>query len=236
MSESPEPALTILSGGAANGLVSRLEPRFTRETGLAIRGDFGAVGAVRDRIVAGEAVDIIILTHALVDALADDGHAERASIRDIGTVTTGIGVQSGEPIPDVSTPEALRSLLSDATALYVPDTTRSTAGRHVAGVLAALGLASRFGPHLKEFPNGQTAMRAMAADAIPGAVGCTQITEILNTEGVDYAGDLPGAHGLATVYTAAVHSAAANADAARRLVTILTDPAEADARRAAGFA
>ena len=38
-------ALNILSGGAAQGLVTSLAPQFKTQTGLDISGEFGAVGA-----------------------------------------------------------------------------------------------------------------------------------------------------------------------------------------------
>lgn len=38
-------ALSILSGGAAQGLIASLAPRFKTLTGLDIAGEFGAVGA-----------------------------------------------------------------------------------------------------------------------------------------------------------------------------------------------
>ncbi len=65
--------LRILSGGAANGLVTALTASFTQATGLGVSGDFGAVGGMRDRVVQGEAVDLIILTRATVDQLAASG-------------------------------------------------------------------------------------------------------------------------------------------------------------------
>lgn len=225
--------LRILSGGAANGLVSRLEEQFNAQCQLTIEGDFGAVGGMRDRVVSGEAVDVVILTRSLIEELADQGHVEADSVRDLGQVVTGIAVRSGARKPAVSTASELRDLLASASALYVPHTTRSTAGKHVAAVLKALGLD--LSGRLREFSNGQSAMAAMAEDAIQGAVGCTQITEILNTEGVDYAGDLPGVHGLVTTYTAAISTAAAQPQAAAALISLLSDPSAQETREAAGF-
>lgn len=230
------PALMkILSGGAANGLVSKVESSFEAQMDHSIVGDYGAVGAMRDRILADEPVDLIILTRALIDDLAESGHVEPASIRDIGKVVTGVAVIHGQPIPAVSSAEALRQSLLQADALFVPDTVQSTAGRHVAKVLDGLGLTDVFKDRLREYPNGQTAMAAMVNEGTPRALGCTQITEILNTPGVDYAGDLPAEHGLSTVYTAAISSKAKAPAAALALINILTSPEAADRRTESGF-
>ena len=42
--------LNILSGGAAQGLVGSLAPAFKAQTGLDIAGEFGAVGAMADKL------------------------------------------------------------------------------------------------------------------------------------------------------------------------------------------
>jgi molybdate transport system substrate-binding protein len=44
--------VSLLSGGAAQGLVEALAPRFKAETGYTIAGSFGAVGAMRDRLLS----------------------------------------------------------------------------------------------------------------------------------------------------------------------------------------
>ena len=54
--------LAILSGGAAQGLVAALARQFEAETGCGIAGTFGAVGAMRDKLLAGEPADLLILT------------------------------------------------------------------------------------------------------------------------------------------------------------------------------
>ena len=44
--------LHVLSAGAAQGLVETLAPRFLAETGVALRTTFGAVGAIREKLLA----------------------------------------------------------------------------------------------------------------------------------------------------------------------------------------
>lgn len=227
--------LRLLSGGAANGLVTAVTADFTAETGMDISGDFGAVGGMRDRFRGGEAVDLVILTRAIIDQLAAEGLVLADSVADLGRVVTGIARRSGSPGVDVSSPEALRSALAAADAIYCPDPEKATAGIHFARVVDRLGLGESAKPRMRLFPNGQSAMAAMAAGVDDNPIGCTQITEILNTRGVDYVGALPGDLELATVYTAAVSAGAANPGPARRLVALLTAPERATLRRRVGF-
>ena len=226
-------ALKILSGGAANGLVNALREAFGAQAGMEIEGDFGAVGGMRDRIAAGEAVDLAILTRAAIDALVEAGRLDPGSVTDLGQVVTGIAVKRGAAHPPIDGEAALRKTFGAAEALFCPDTARATAGIHVASILDRLGLAGRI--RLEEHPNGQTAMAAMAASALDRPLGCTQVTEILNTDGVEYVGPLPPPFDLSTVYTAAVATDAAAPEAARTLVALLADPDRADLRRSVGF-
>ena len=227
--------LKILSGGAANGLVEALKEAFRAKTGIGVEGDFGAVGGMRDRVMAGESVDLVILTRTIVEDLAEAGQVEASSLADLGRVVTGIAVREGAPALVVSDEAALRQALLAADALYVPDTTKATAGIHVARVLDALGIGGEMGSRLREFPNGQTAMAAMAADGDRTPLGCTQVTEILNTPGVRYAGDLPSPHGLSTVYTAAVATRSEAPEAASTLITLLSAQEHAPLRSRVGF-
>jgi molybdate transport system substrate-binding protein len=63
-------SLKILSGGAAQGLIASLAPTFKEQTGLAIEGEFGAVGAMAGKLREGWPADIVVLTAALVADLA----------------------------------------------------------------------------------------------------------------------------------------------------------------------
>lgn len=227
--------IDLLSGGAAQGLVQALAPGFGAETGCEVAGTFGAVGAMRDRLLAGAAADLVILTAALIETLARDGHVDPSSIRDLGPVRTAIAVREGDPPPRVESPGSLRVALLGADAIYFPDPTLATAGIHFAKVLAALGIDGKLADRLRPHPNGAAAMRALAAATEPRPLGCTQATEILHVPGVTLVGPLPAEFELATVYTVAVCSRARSPDLARRFAGLLSDPASAGPRRQAGF-
>ena len=200
--------LHVLGGGASQGLVGRLEARFREQTGARLEGTFGAVGAMKERLLAGQSCDVLILTDALIAELAAGGHADGATARPVGIVKTGVAVRAGDSPPSVDSPEALKQTLLAAHGIYFPDPMKATAGIHFAKVLDRLGIAEAVSGRLRPFPNGATAMKALAEADGERLVGCTQVTEILATPGVRLVATLPDPLGLQTVYTAAVATGA----------------------------
>ena len=228
-------ALNILSGGAAQGLVASLAPKFKALTGFDIEGEFGAVGAMADKLRKGTPVDIVILTAAIVAALAEEKLVERASITDIGLVETAVAVRAGDPLVAVNDATGLRNALLAADAIFVPDTKASTAGIHVAKVLRQLGIADAVAARLRIFPNGATAMRHLATSDAVRPIGCTQSTEIISTKGVMLSGSLPPGCELSTMYTAAIATRAAGPEHARDLIDLLSGAEQRELRTRAGF-
>jgi len=228
-------SLNILSGGAAQGLVASLASAFKARTGFDIAGEYGAVGAMADKLRGGVPTDIIILTAALVAKLADEQLVAPASIADVGLVETAVAVRAGDPKVSVGDAASLRAALLAADAIFVPDTKASTAGIHIAKVLAQLGIAETMADRLKVHPNGATAMRQLAASDAARPIGCTQSTEIIATRGIVLSGPLPPECELKTMYTAAVTTHAANAGAAQILIDVLTSSDAQAARTRAGF-
>jgi molybdate transport system substrate-binding protein len=226
--------LNILSGGAAQGLVARLAPSLKAQTGFDIAGEFGAVGAMADKLRGGTPADIVILTAALIAKLAEERLIVPSSIADVGLVETAIAVRAGDPKVSVGDAAGLRAALLAADAIFVPDIKASTAGIHVAKVLQQLGIADAVTKRLEIHPNGATAMRHLAASDATRPIGCTQSTEIIATPGIVLSGPLPPGCDLKTMYTAAVTTRAANAGPAQLLIDLLTG-ADEDARRRAGF-
>jgi molybdate transport system substrate-binding protein len=228
-------ALNILSGGAAQGLVASLAPQFKAQTSLDIAGEFGAVGAMAEKMRSGTKADIIILTAAIVAKLAEEDWVVPASIADIGLVETAVAVRAGDSLVKVSDAAALRDALLAADAIFVPDIKASTAGIHVAKVLQQLGIADEVAARLQIFPNGATAMRHLAETDAVRPIGCTQSTEIISTKGVILSGALPRGCDLSTMYTAAVAVRTAHAPQAQHLIDLLIGADQREMRIRAGF-
>jgi molybdate transport system substrate-binding protein len=198
----------LLSGGAAQGLVNALKPSIETAT---------------------------ILTAALIEQLTASGHVVAGSARHLGPVKTGVAVKHGTPHPHVETAEQLKAAMLAATGIYFPDPQLATAGIHFMKVLNGLGIAETVASKLRPYPNGNTAMNAMAACDDPHVIGCTQVTEILITEGVDLVANLPLEFELATMYTAGVRSTSTCKVEAQAMIDILTSPEQAALRAKCGF-
>ena len=227
--------IRVLSGGAAQGLVEALQPSFEASIGCKVDGVFGAVGAMKSRLLAGEPVDILILSRTLFDGLARDGHVVGQSAKDIGAVQTAIAVRSGDAPPAVGSAAELRAALLASDAIHFPDPEQSTAGIHFAKVLKDLGIWDEVAGRRRPAPNGTTAMRELAAATESRPIGCTQATEILATPGIVLVAPLPAGYDLATVYSCAIATKSQVQAEAAELIASLTGDAARDSRRRLGF-
>lgn len=229
--------LHLLCAGAAQGLVKALQPQFEADTGATLQARFGAVGAMKEALLAGEPCDVMIVTEAMIDALAGDGRLQADTRAALGRVHTGIAVQVGTPHPDVATPDALKAALLASSAIYFPDAVRSTAGIHFARVTAQLGILDTLQPRFRTYPAGAIAMRELAAAQGLGLIGCTQVTEINYTPGVELVAVLPPEFELATVYSAAASTdrSAAQTALAQRFIAMLSGAGSQALRRDGGF-
>jgi molybdate transport system substrate-binding protein len=228
------PTLHVLSAGAAQGLIEALQGEFASGEGVELRASFNPVGVTVERLLAGEPCDVVVLTAALLAELATGGDVESASIASLGRVHTAIAMRAGDAAPDVSTSAALRAALLVADAIYLPDVERSTAGAHCVAMLRAMGILAETRPKLRPGPNGVSAMRELAQSSARQPIGCTQVTEIAFTPGVELLGPLPGEFELATDYGVAVATRARQQEAAGRFVALLAGPASGELRRRCG--
>jgi molybdate transport system substrate-binding protein len=228
-------SLKVLGAGAAQGITTSFAAALEQATGCVLDATFGAVGAMRDRFLAGAPCDLLILTDAQVAALQAEGRVLSGAGGPIGVVRTGIAVRKADPRPPIGDAAALSAALREADEIFLADPQLATAGIHFAGVIAQLGLESELAPRLRPHPRGHVAMHALAASTARTAIGCTQLTEIADEPGIVAVGPLPPALGLATTYRVAVAASAASPDAAHWLAAALSGDESREARRARGF-
>src|SRR5690349_13809052 len=98
--------LKILSGGAAQSVVTAVAGDFRAATGYELICTFSAVGAMKAKLLGGAPADLVILTQAQISELAAAGLLLPESCGDLGRVRTGVAVRAGEPLPDVASASA----------------------------------------------------------------------------------------------------------------------------------
>jgi molybdate transport system substrate-binding protein len=226
--------IRLLAAGATESTVRAVVGTFEKESGHTVLVTFGAVGELRDRIEGGTPADATIVTPAIIEQLARRQLVRAGSRLDLGRVGGGIAVCAGAPRPVIDTPEALRAALLQAREVHYADPARATAGAHFMKVVERLGIADAVRAKGRAAPGGKAAMEAMAR-ACDGAIGLTQVSEILSVPQVSLVGPYPAGLQSTTVYAGVLLSGASQVDGARALLRFLMSP-EVQARFArAGF-
>jgi molybdate transport system substrate-binding protein len=227
--------LNVFCAGAAQAVVTEIAAKFQRDSGNFVAANFGAVGAMKARVVAGEAADVIVLTAALIDELIQQGLVVAGSRVDLGKVGTGVAVRAGTPMPDVRDTRVLRGNLLAATRVLFPDPAVATAGKVVMNALDKMEIAGELKSRLHFFPNGYAAMNDLAQSSGLLEMGITQITEIIANKGVTLVGPLPPEVQNIAVYSAGLAARSAHPERAKELIRRLTGFNAQPLLSAAGF-
>jgi molybdate transport system substrate-binding protein len=195
--------LKIMCARSMHEVVTALAYDFTSATGNEVELSFGTVGALQQRLDAGETAHIVISAKPAIDALEKASRLAPKSRADIATIRIGVAVRAGAPAPDISTPEAFRQALVDARAVAFSDAAvGGTAGVYLARMFAELGLAEAIKEKGMPQQNGGEVARRVAEGK--AEIGMTLIAEIVPIPGVRVIGPLPKPLGSDTTYCAAV--------------------------------
>lgn len=230
----PDPAsakpLRILAAGAVKAVVLEIEAAFQAQAGRRLDLSFDAVGALRDRLLGGEAADVAILSAQALETIAARGLTRGEGIA-LGQTGVALGERPGLARLPIDTPERFREALLRAGSIGYADPERgATAGRHFRTVLDRMDLADALRGRLRMFSFGVDAVAALGRGEVEIAV--SQATEILTHPGVVYLGPFPEPYALATAYGAAALSEDAGA---RAFLARLGAPETAPVLTRAGF-
>jgi len=224
--------LRVASGGAAKEPVSQLAERFSRQTGHFVRLEFAPMGTLAQRLAARERFDVLVMTPEALAAQDRDGRVVGDSAAPLGRVGIGIAVAAGAPVPDLSSPVAIRQLLLGAKSIVYVDPALGTSGRYVADMIARLGIADEVRARTTLGSGGQVVEPVGRGEI---EIGIHQISEILPVKGVRLVGELPPEFQHYTLYVAAVPAASDHQAAARLLINRLSSGAARQKFIAAGL-
>lgn len=222
-SAPPEP-LRLLAAGATEDSVRDTIQTFEAQSGLSVSFEFGAVGALRDRVLAGEAADLVVVTPVIIQALEAQQRVRAGSRVDLGQVGGGIAVRAGDPLPAVDTPEALGQALLAADEVYYADPAIATAGAALMKVVDTLGIGDQVRAKGHIAAGGKAAMQNMTLSTAARVIGATQISEIKAVPAAVLVGGYPAPLQVQTTYSAIILERTTRADDAARLIQFFAGP------------
>lgn len=214
--------ITVLSGGAVKSAFTEAAKAWEQKTGNKVRATFAPAGDLRQKIAAGESADVLIVPRENMPEFGKAGAVAAGTERDLAGVAMGAAVRKGAPVPDISTPEALKRTLLEAKSLTYMDPSRGTSGRHFdQSVLPALGIRDEVRAKTVFGEGGFIAEKVARGEV---EIAFHQITEILPVAGVTVVGPLPAQLQKVTTYSAAIMKAAKHAAEAQSLIDYLASP------------
>ena len=220
----------VLSTNGVAAALATLGPAFERASGHRLAIGFGAAKMLRERIVAGEAFDLALLTAPVAAELAKAGKLVAANRVDLARSGVGIAVRAGSPKPDIGSTEAFkRTLLAARSIVY---STHGASGIYFAELIKRLGIADAIVPKAMLRDGGDVAVLVARGEA---ELAVQQISELLPVAGTQLVGPLPPELQSYTVFTGAVGCAAREPQAARALLAFLATPAAQKTYRATGL-
>lgn len=223
--------LSVLSSDGMQPAVRELTPQIEHSIGRRVKLQFDSSKNLVDKITAGEAFDVAILTTATLDDMIKQGKVTADSRIELARCGVGVGVRSGTPKPDISTPEAMkRTLLSAKFVTY--NSTGATAGL-VNNVFERLGIVEAMKPKVMADPVSGGAQKKVAegkADLV-----LILIPEVTQEPGVDYVGPLPGNLQSYINFTGGVAANSHDPEKAKALLRFITTPAAAQVLKAKGM-
>jgi molybdate transport system substrate-binding protein len=222
--------LRVIAGGSITNLLNDLGPQFEQASGHTLSIHFDSTPNIITRVNSGTPFDLAIVPVDVFKDAAAKAHFAPGPTIDIARVGYGVAVRADTAKPDVSTPDALKKTLLDASSIaFVPS---SAAGSYVIMVFERLGVADEMKAKTK--PQAGPPQIAPAIAKGEAELGVF-LTNVLIAPGVQLAGSFPAELQQELVFTAAVAADTADADAAKTLIDYLRTPEARTAIKAAGM-
>ncbi|MGH6728288.1 MAG: molybdate ABC transporter substrate-binding protein [Pseudolabrys sp.] len=223
-------SITSIAGGAPKPVFDRLGPLYEKRTGNALNALYDSMSGIAARAAAHEALDVLLMPVATIAS-----HIERGLVQGVCTplanIGLAVGVTAGHPVPDVSTPDALRAALLAARGVVHAPPTATPSGAQSDKVIKTLGLADKISVTHKVGLAGGLA--AIASGEV--SLGIFPKSEIVSVEGIAFAGPLPASLQLTITYGAGVTAWSEVAGEAAAFIKFLIEPDSRKVWVACGF-
>ena len=183
--------LNLLSAAAMQSVFKEIAGDFQRTTGHRLVIRYATMGSITERLRRGEDPDLVIGSTQSITSLVQEGKISPDSQVPICKTGVGMVVPAGTPKFEIASVDDFKRALRGAkTIVYADPAGGGAAGIHVARVIERLGLAEELKGKTKLGAGGDITEVTLAEGS--GALGITQISEIVGKRGADFVGPLPG--------------------------------------------
>jgi len=223
--------IKVIASVGVKAVLEELAPQFERAGEHKVKINFGTAVPLKRQIDAGESFDVVVLTPALVEDLAEGGKIAAGTATNVAKAGIGVAIRAGAPKPDISTPDTFKRALVNAKSIAYSKEGQS--GTAMARLIERLGIAEE----MKAKTVLETRSGKAAANVVEGKaeLAFTLLSEILPVAGVEVAGMLPAELQSYVVFTAGVGAGAKDAQAAKAFIEFLKAPAALPVLKAKGM-
>lgn len=136
--------IKVFSVNGVKSVMSKLGPEFQAASGDRVQFTFATIGALQEKMAAGELPDVLIATAPAIAEAEKQGALAPGSMAEVGRTGVGIAVKEGAAVPDVSTSQKLRRAVLEAKSLaYSNPKSGAASGVAFAHLLEKLGIAEQ---------------------------------------------------------------------------------------------
>ncbi|MFG1376002.1 molybdate ABC transporter substrate-binding protein [Xanthobacter autotrophicus] len=210
-------SLSIMSALAVEVAFKRwIVPRFEQQTGIRPGIVWEPTTVLMRRVENGERADIILAIDHAMDRLVQDDIVRRETRIPVARAMVGLAVRKGAPRPDISTVDALKSVLRGARS--VAFSLGGASGIYFQQLIQDLGIADEVKARAVTIPAGFTAAKVASGEA---EYAVQQISELMSIDGVDVIGPFPEEIQAFTDFSAALFADARHPAAAQAFLDLL---------------
>jgi len=221
----------VLASNGIKAVIEDLLPQAEHSIGRTIAVQFMPTANIKQKIEAGEPFDVAIITPEAIADLTKQGKTLAGSGTPISRAGVGIAIRKGEPRPDISTPEAIKSALLNVKAVAYAPQGASTAT--ITQMLDNLGIAEAVKSKTVLLQGSDLTIAAVLDGRADFVI--TLVSELLPIKGLDVLGPLPDKFQHYVSFSAAVGAGAKDPVAANALIQFLAGPAALPVIKARGM-
>ena len=225
--------IRVMSGGAPKEVFGQLTPKFEQQTGNKVVFVYDVLSALREKIAAGEKVDVLVMPVPMLDGYAKDGKLSATGRATFGIVGTSVVVKEGAPRPDISTKEKFREAMLAARSVVHATPGKTPSGTHMGKVMEQLGIADSMAKKVIHRPALEGGVQLVVEGQ--AEIGIYPASEVAGVKGVSIVGPLPNGIDLNTLYGGAAMAESAAGDVASAFVKFMAAPENRTVWKHAGF-